>query len=130
MNSHLQDPTIPPQSRSSYGKRWLEAVRESIYCRVTYTYEANGLTHLAEGWMRDFSKTECAIRGRLLPRLGSETTVTLYLRDGKPPLSFDGSVNWTAVACFGVLIREVHDKDVTRIRRYLLDLHYGTMTVW
>ena len=108
----------------------MDAIRETLYCRVTYTYEANGLTHLAEGWMRDFSTTECGIRGRLLPPLGSATAVTLYLRDGDPPVSFHGSVSWIAVGCFGVVIREVHDTDFMRIQRYLLDLHYVTMTVW
>ena len=44
--------------------------------------ERNGFTHLAQGWMRDFSHTECAIRGRLLPPIGSATTVTMHLRDG------------------------------------------------
>ena len=119
-----------PQISSTYFKQWMDAIWETLYCRVTYTYELNGLTYLAQGWIRDFSHTECAIRGRLLPQLGSATTLTLHLRDGAPPLSFDGTVCWTAPESFGVSIRAVHDKDCTRIQRYLSDLHYVTMTVW
>jgi hypothetical protein len=129
-SSQLQHPTRPSQIRSTYFKQWMDAIWETMYCRVTYTYEASGLTHLAQGWMRDFSHTDCAIRGSLLPPIGSATTVTLHLRDGDPPVSCDGSVSWTAPECFGVSIRPVHDKDCTRIQQYLLDLHYVTMTVW
>ena len=130
MKAQLQHPTRLPQIRSTYFTRWMDAIRDSIYCRVTYTYELNGLTHHAQGWMRDFSHTDCAIRGRLLPPIGSATTLTLHLRDGDPPVSCDGSVSWTAPECFGVSLRPVHDTDFTRIQRYLLDLHYVTTTVW
>jgi len=129
MNAQLQHPTRL-QISSTYFKQWMDAIWEIIYCRVTYTSELDGFTHLAQGWMRDFPHTECAIRGRLLPPIGSATTVTLHLRDGAPPLSFDGTVCWTAPESFGVSIRAVHDKDCTRIQRYLSDLHYVTMTVW
>ena len=130
MNSQLQHPMRLLQISSTYFTQWMEAIWETIYCRVTYTSELDGLAHLAQGWMRDFSHTECAIRGRLLPPIGSETTLTLHLRDGGPPVCFDGSVCWTAPECFGVSIRPVHDKDCTRIQRYLLDLHYVTTVVW
>jgi hypothetical protein len=130
MNAQLQPPARLPHIRSTYFKQWMDAIRESIYCRVTYASELNGLTHLAQGWMRDFSHTDCAIRGRLLPQLGSATTLTLHLRDGDPPVSCDGRVSWTAPESFGVSIRELNDKDCTRIQRYLLDLHYVTTTVW
>jgi hypothetical protein len=129
MNAQLQHPTRLPHIRSTCFTQWMDAIRESIYCRVTYTYELDGLTHLAQGWMRDFSHTECAIRGRLLPQLGSATTVTLHLRDGDRAVSCEGSVSWTAPECFGVSI-ELNDKDCTRIQQYLLDLHYITTTVW
>jgi hypothetical protein len=130
MNAQLQHSTRLPRIRSTYFTQWMNAIRETFYCRVTYTSELNGLTHLAQGWIRDFSHTDCAIRGSLLPPIGSATTVTLHLRDGAPPVSCDGSVSWTASECFGVSIRPVHDKDCTRIQRYLSDLHYVTMTVW
>ena len=130
MNAQLQHPTRLPQISSTYFKQWMDAIWETIYCRVTYTSELDGLTHLAQGWMRDFSHSDCAIRGRLLPPIGSATTVTLHLRDGASPLLFDGTVCWTAPESFGVSIRPVHDKDCTRIQRYLSDLHYVTMTVW
>jgi hypothetical protein len=87
MKAQLQHPTRLPQIRSTYFTRWMDAIRDSIYCRVTYTYELNGLTHHAQGWMRDFSHTDCAIRGRLLPPIGSATTLTLHLQDGAPPVS-------------------------------------------
>jgi hypothetical protein len=130
MNAQLQHPTMLPQIRSTYFKQWMDAIRETLYCGVTYTYESNGLTHLAQGRMRDFSHTDCGIRGSLLPQLGRETTVTLHLRDGDTLVSFYGSVSWTAPEGFGVSIREVREKDFTRIQRYLLDLYYVTMNVW
>jgi hypothetical protein len=130
MNAQLQHPTRLPQISSPYFTQWMDAIRETLYCRVTYTYELNGLTYLAQGWIRDFSHTECAIRGRLLPQLGSATTLTLHLRDGAPPVSCDGNVSWTAPESFGVSIRPMHDTDCTRIQQYLLDLHYVTTTVW
>jgi hypothetical protein len=54
MNFHLQHPTMPPQIRSMYFKQWMDAISGTIYCRLTSTFELNGLTHLAQGWMRDF----------------------------------------------------------------------------
>ena len=130
MKAQLPHPTRLPQIGSPYFTQWMDAIRETLYCRVTYTYELDGLTHLAQGWIRDFSHTECAIRGSLLPPIGSATTLTLYLRDGDPPVSCDGSVRWIAPESFGVSIRPAHDNDCTRIQRYLSDLHYVTMTVW
>jgi hypothetical protein len=96
MKAQLQHPTRLPQIRSTYFTQWMDAIRETLYCRVTYTSELNGLTHLAQGWIRDFSHTDCAIRGRLLPPIGSATTLTVHLRDGDPPVSCDGNVSWTA----------------------------------
>ena len=60
-NFHLQHPTMSPQARSSHFKQWMEAIWETIYCRVTSMSERNGLVHLAQGWLRDFAYTECAI---------------------------------------------------------------------
>jgi hypothetical protein len=130
MNAQLQHPTRLPQIRSTYFTQWMDAIRETLYCRVIYTSELDGLTHLAQGWIRDFSHTDCAIRGSLLPPIGRATTLTVHLRDGDPPVSCDGSVSWTAPECFGVSLRPVHDTDFTRIQRYLSDLHYVTTTVW
>jgi PilZ domain-containing protein len=129
MKSRPTKPAIPPQVKLSV-EQWREAVRDSMSCRVTYMCEVDGVTHLAEGWMADMSKTGCGIRGSFLPRIGSDTTLTLHLLDRKPPLSFDGSVTWTAGEFFGVSIRELNERDYTRIRRCLWKLHYLNMTVW
>ena len=108
----------------------MEAIRETIYCRVTYTYELDGLAHLAQGWMRDFSHTECAIRGRLLAPIGSPTRLTLHLRDGGPPVSLMAACAGRLQSALVYRFDQWHDKDCTRIQRYLLDLHYVTTVVW
>jgi hypothetical protein len=129
MKSRPTKPAIPPQVKSSV-EPWREAVRDSMSCRVTYRCEVDCVTHLAEGRLADMSKTGCGIRGSLVPPIGSDTTLTLHLRDRKPPLSFEGSVTWTAGEFFGVSLRELNEHDYTRIRRCLWKLHYLNMTVW
>lgn len=54
-NSHLQHSTMAPLIRSMYFKQWTtNAIRQTIYCQVTYMSERNGFTQLSQGWMRDF----------------------------------------------------------------------------
>src|SRR5262245_22696642 len=129
MESQLRMSKVAPQTRP-FLKQWTEAALQSISCRVTYSYEANGLTHLAEGLTREFSQTECQLRGSVLPPVGSKTSVTLSLRDQERPLSFDGTVIWTSGELFGVDISELDEQGHKRILQWLWDLGYVNMIVW
>ena len=111
-------------------KQWTQAALQSMSCRVSYSYEANGLIHLAEGTTRDFSQTECEIRGAVVPQVGSKTTVTVSLRDHERPLSFDGMVTWTSGERFGVGLSELDERDYRRIFQELWDVGYVNMIVW
>src|SRR5215207_4071073 len=95
---------MPWRTRSPYGHQWTEAVRHSMWCRLTYTCEVDGMTNFAQGLTADFCKTECDIRGNVLPAVGGKTVLTLYLLDRKPPLSFDGTITWRAGDYFGMHI--------------------------
>ena len=111
-------------------KQWAHAALHSISCRVTYSHEANGVTHLAEGVTRDISPTECTIRGSVVPPVGSKTTLTLSLRDQHRPLSINGTVTWTSGEYFGVSLEELTDHDYQRILQWLWDVGYVNMVVW
>lgn len=129
----MKDPTVPPKIRPPFLKQWTSAAGRPMFCQVTYTYQDIGLTHLAEGVLRDCSNTECGIRGRILPPVGSmgrRTTLTLYLRDQQRPVSFDGMITWTAGEFFGVHIPEMDEQDYKRVRRYMWDVHYVNMILW
>lgn len=118
MNTRPADPNILqtdiPQVQPPTGTE-----REPLYCRVTFTYEADGLTYSAEGFTRDFSKSECGIRGSIIPPVGSKTCLILCLLDQQASLSFDATITWVAGDFFGVQFPEVNEKDYTRIRRYM-----------
>ena len=110
-------------------KQWTQAALQSVSCRVTYSYETNGIVHHAEGVTRDLSKTEVGIRGSVVPPPGSKTTVTLSLRDHERPLSLDGRVTWSSGECFGVDTSELDDHDYKRILQWLWDAGYVNMMV-
>ena len=60
-------------------KQWAQAALHSVSCGVTYSYESNGLTHVAAGLTCGFCARECTIRGRVVPSVGSQTTATISL---------------------------------------------------
>ena len=111
-------------------KQWAQAALHSISCRVTYSYEAQGLSHLAEGVTRDISPTECTIRGSVVPPMGGKSTLTLSLRDQHRPLSINGTVTWTSGDTFGVSLEELTDHDYQRILQWLWDVGYVNMVEW
>lgn len=110
-------------------KHWTQAALRSTSCRVTYSYDAKGVTHLAEGVTRDVSKTEVGIRGSVVPPVGSRTTLTLSIRDQQRPLSFEARVTWTSEECFGVDTSELHEHDHKRILQWLWEAGYVNMMV-
>lgn len=107
-------------------KQWAQTALQSISCGVTYSYEVNGHTHLMCG----FSAMECTIRGRVLPPVGSQTTVTVSLRDHERPLSFNGTITSTSGECFGVGLAELQERDHKRILQWLWELGYVNMIAW
>ena len=111
-------------------KQWAQAALQSVSCGVTYSYKANGRTHLGDGLTCGFSELECTIRGRVLPPVGSPTTVTISLRDHERPLSFDGTITSVAGDCFGVSLAELQARDHQRILHWLWDLGYVNMIAW
>ena len=111
-------------------KQWMQAALHSVSCGVTYSYELNGLTHLADGLTCGFSDTECTIRGSVVPPAGSKTTVTISLRDHARPISFDGTITSVTGGCFGVGLSELKERDYKRILQWLWDLGYVNMIVW
>ena len=124
-----ESPTKEPQARP-FLKQWAQAARQSISCPVTYSYEANGVTHLAEGVTRDVSPTECTIRGSVVPPMGSISRLTLSLRDQHRPLSIDGTVTWASGEHFGVGFEKLDEHDYQRILRWLGDVGYVNMVMW
>ena len=129
MTSPHGSPTKESPARP-FLKQWTQAALGSISCRVTYSHETSGATHLAEGVTRDFSPTECTLRGSVVPPVGSKTTLTLSLRDQYRPLSLDGTITWTAGEYFGVGLAELDDHDYKRILQWLWDVGYVDMMVW
>jgi hypothetical protein len=129
MTSPYGSPTNESPARP-FLKQWTQAALGSISCRVTYSHEINGATHLAEGVTRDFSPIECTLRGSVVPPVGSKTTLTLSLRDQYRPLSLDGTITWTAGEYFGVGLAELDDHDYKRILQWLWDVGYVDMMVW
>ncbi|HKY72574.1 MAG TPA: PilZ domain-containing protein [Nitrospira sp.] len=129
MDSDLGMSQVAPQSRP-FLKQWTEAALHSVSCGVTYSYEANGVTHLADGVTRAFSTTECEIRGSVMPPVGSKTTLTLSLRDHHRPISFDGTITWTEGESFGVDVSQLDEHDHKRILQWLWELGYVNMIVW
>ena len=116
--------------RRPFLKQWAEAALQSISCRVTYSYEADGHTHLADGLTCGVSEMECTIRGSVLPPVGSHTTVTLFLRDHERPLSFHGTITSVSGDCFGVGLAELQERDHKRILKWLWELGYVNMIAW
>ena len=110
-------------------KQWTQAALGSMSCRVTYSYEADGVTHLADGVTRDVSKTEVGIQGRVMPAVGSKTTVTLSVRDRQRPLSFEATVISTSGECFGVDTSELDEQDHQRILQWLWEAGFVNMMV-
>jgi PilZ domain-containing protein len=129
MESCPGKPTAAPQTRP-FLKQWTEAALHSVSCQVTYSYEANGVTHLADGVTRDCSSTECEIRGSVLPPVGSTTTLTLSLRDHHRPIAFDGTITWTGRDSFRVSLSALDEHDHKRILQWLWELGYVNMMVW
>ena len=112
-----------------YLKQWAQAALQSVSCGVTYSYESNGVTHLAEGLTCGFSEMECTIRGSVLPPVGRKTTVTISLRDHERPLSFEGTITSVSGDCFGVGLAALNERDYQRILQWLWDLGYVNMIV-
>ena len=110
-------------------KQWTQAALQSVSCGVTYSYEANGAMHLAEGLTCGFSEMECTIRGSVLPPVGRKTTVTISLRDHERPISFNGTITSISGECFGVGLSELQEGDYKRILQWLWDLGYVNMIV-
>ena len=96
-----------------------DARHDGPYCRVTYTYEAGGRSCDGQGFTRDLSKTGCGICGTMIPPMGTDIRVILYLEDQDVPLSFAATVRWTVGAYFGVQFADIQVQDYTRIRRYM-----------
>ena len=107
------------QPKITYQEHRSDAARESVYCRLVYSYQGCGLTYHAEGIIRDFSKTGCGVRGTIVPPVGSKTRLTLDLMDDKLPVSLDAKITWVAGEFFGVQFPEVNTKDYARIQRYM-----------
>ena len=122
--THMDEPQTHP-----FLKQWTHAALRSMSCRVTYSYDANGVTSLAEGLTRNFSASECVISGSVLPPLGSKSTITLSLRDHQRPFSFDGVVISREGGSFRVRIAELSEHDCKRVLRWLWDLGYVNMIV-
>ena len=122
MNRRLADTALGQQERLTFLKQWTQRSRQ---LPVTYTYADNGCIHLLEGVTTDFSKSECGIRGSMVPPVGSHTALTLSLRGHNRPLLLDGTVAWTAGEYFGIHIRQLSDKDYQRIRRRLWELQHA-----
>ena len=68
------------------------ATEDGLFWRATYTYVANGFRYTDEACIRDVSRTGCGIRGRARLTVGSKTTVTFYLQDGRRPLTVPARV--------------------------------------
>ena len=93
--------------------------KEARYCRLSYSFQAGGVSYEAQGLTRDVSKTGCGILGNIIPSAGTPIRLTLDLLDREAPLSFEGTVTWTVGEFFEVRLFDVDVKDYTRIRRYL-----------
>jgi hypothetical protein len=62
MNAQLQHPTRLPQMRSPYFKQWMNAIRETLYCRVTYTSELDASRTSPKGGSVIFTHGLCHSR--------------------------------------------------------------------
>jgi hypothetical protein len=95
------------------------APREPLYCRVTYTYQVDGSTFAVDGVTRDLCRMGCAIRGTIIPPVGSKTRLKVFLPRQKPPILLNATIMWVAGDSFGVQFPEMEKKDYTRVRDYL-----------
>lgn len=118
MKARFASPKTLPDGLSSRVEPRMTLERE--YCQVTYTYERGGLTYSAEGFVRDFSKKGCGIRGgTIIPPVGSHTSLTVLLPGQTAPLYFEATVSWIAGDFFGVQFPEVCPKDYQVLRQYM-----------
>ncbi|HKO31531.1 MAG TPA: PilZ domain-containing protein [Nitrospiraceae bacterium] len=112
--SQTQSPrTVPPFKNRRVTNR------ESIHCRVTYTYEAGDSTYAVDGVTQDVCKIGCGIRGTIIPPVGSKTRLKLYLGAHTRPISLSATISWMAGDYFGVRFNEMNKQDYTRVRRYM-----------
>ena len=95
------------------------APREPLYCRVTYTYQVDGSTFAVDGVTRDLCRMGCAIRGTIIPPVGSKTRLKVYLPGHKLPISLDAKITWVAGQYFGVQFPQMDRKDYARVRQYM-----------
>jgi hypothetical protein len=95
------------------------AQREPLHCRVTYTYQVDGSTYAVDGVTRDLCRMGCAIRGTIIPPVGSKTRLKVYLPGQKLPISLDAKITRVAGQYFGVQFPEMERKDYMRVREYL-----------
>jgi hypothetical protein len=101
--------------------------REILHCRVTYSYQSRGSKYFTDGVTRDLCRTGCGIRGSIIPSVGSQTSLRVYLPGHKLPIALDAKIAWVAGDYFGVRFAEMNSKDYTRVRRYLWTVLNTTM---
>lgn len=124
MKGELANVRVYAHTTPSLLDRRMGTERRLRYCQVSYTYEAEGVTHTEEGFARDFSNRVCLIRGRASPHVGSKTALTLYFLDRKPPLCFDATVICVAGDYFGVEFPSLGDDDYDRMQRFMRRVLY------
>ena len=93
--------------------------REPLHCRVTYSYQSGGSKYFTDGMTRDLSRTGGGIRGTIIPSVGSQTSLRVFLPGHRIPISLDARISWVAGDYFGVRFPEMNKQDYTRVRQFM-----------
>lgn len=119
MNTRLAGRKTPPQLAARPLERRDEgAEREPMSFRVSYSYEAGGSRYFTEGVTRDFSKSGCAIRGTVIPPMGTKILVALHFGQNLRVTTI-ATITWVSGEFFGVRFHQVKKNDYIRIRQYM-----------
>jgi hypothetical protein len=96
------------------------AERVPIRYRVTYNGAEGARLVKTEGSLRDLSKTGCKVLGTVLPAVGVNLTLTLYLEDGQAPMCLtDATVSWIRGSVFAVRFPKLTADDRKRIQEVI-----------
>lgn|SRR5512146_237514 len=119
MKSSILDSGHSPKSaHAPLDRRYAERV--PIHYRVIYNGVAGARLVKTEGSLRDLSKTGCKVLGTILPAVGCNLTITLYLEDGQAPMCLaDATVSWISGSVFAVRFPKLTAEERKRIQEVI-----------